>query len=1027
MRPVLCFVLVASWSITDPAQAQQWVDLLDDPHANFHDVRAAFNAHWDGRAYERGKGWKQFKRMEWHLAPRLFPSGERPDPMVKRTAWEQLRPLLKASASRSANWMPMGPYTWSTLSYNPGNGRVNVITVDPITPTTIYVGTPVGGLWRSMDDGNTWTALFDDLPTLGVSGIAIDPTNTQVIYVATGDGDGRDAWSMGVIKSTDGGATWSGTGLDWSLAQVRTTRKLLMHPADPQILFCCSNDGLWKTTDGATTWTKVADGSFWDVEFRPGDPQFVYACTDQFHGSVDGGDNFLPFDIGLPPPDQVRRMCIAVTPADDQYVYVLCGREDDAGFQGLYRSINGGLTFSQRSTTPNIFGYADDGGDSGGQSWYDIALCADPADANTIHAAGINVWKSTNGGQNWAITSHWTWPSTIGYTHADVHAVECFNGQLYCGSDGGIFRSTNGGDDWTDLSAGLNITQFYRFGGSELATGTVMAGAQDNGCNLLSGGDWTHVLGADGMECAIDPADPQILYASSQNGSVYRSDDGGQSFNNITWSIGEEGAWVTPYAIDPNDAQTLYVGLNNVWKSTDQGGNWTSISPFGTSTFIAALAVAPSSSDAIYIIRGEQLRRTLNGGANWSVMSAGLPVLAPTAIAVHPLDAQTAWLAFSGYQEGEKVYVTTDAGTSWTNVSANLPNVPVNTIVFEQGTAGGVYVGTDLGVFYTDSTLGAWQPFSDGLPLMEVTELEINYATGMLRAATFGRGLWQSDLYEPSGSPPIAGFTTGALAVCAGEAITFHDASLEAAPGWTWDFPGGTPSSSTAASPSVIYPTSGIYTATLTVSNAFGNDSQVLPINVIVHPNEIDVNVVLDDYPHQSSWSITDGNGAVVVTGGPYEGLADGSTVNEQVCLSFGCYIFTMHDSYGDGLCCDFGNGSYTVTGPDGVLASGDAFTFGDSTAFCVNLGVEVNDPEGTTAGWIVRPLEVDGTFEAIIEAGTITGLAVLDARGRAIPGRTSALDARRWIIDLRDAPAGLYVIVMNDGRTTRATRVIRR
>jgi PKD repeat protein len=993
---------------------------MQDPGANFFEVRDAFHAHWDGRTYQRSKGYKVFKRWEWWMEPRVSASGERPDPaMFQRAVKDTRRMELLQGAKSNADWQPMGPTSWTNWAsgYNPGNGRVNCSAVDPTDPTTIYAGTPGGGLWKSTDNGQTWAALFTDLPTLGVSGIAIDPTNPQVIYCATGDGDGSDTYSMGVIKSTDGGGSWNTTGLDWQTTAARTTRALRMHPTDPLTLICATNNGLWKTEDGGDNWFQAATGSFHDVEFKPDDPGIVYACGDQFFRSLNGGSSFDLVDAGLPDPSEINRMRIAVTPADPFKVYVLCGRQDDDGFLGLFRSTDGGSSFVERSSSPNIFGYEDFGDDSGGQSWYDMALAADPDDADVIYAGGVNVWKSDDGGANWSISSHWYYTGAEPYTHADIHSLEITGGRLLCGSDGGLFRSTDGGDDWSDISNGLQITQFYRLGCSPTDASLLIAGAQDNGMNLMGGGDWSHVLGADGMEGAIDPEDPEIIYGESQNGGLNRSDDGGQSFNGISWQIGEEGAWVTPFVIDPQDPQTLVAGYINVFRSNDRGDNWEPISFFNTELTIRALAIAPSDDAVIYCANPGTMYRTLNDGDDWDNISAGLPDNMVTYIAVDPDDAAHLFVCVGGYIEGAKMFESTDAGDSWTNISGNLPNVPVNTIVYQSGTDDGLYVGTDLGVFYTDNTYGNWQPFTTGLPKVPVMELEIFYPTGKLRAATFGRGLWETDLFVPESVPPTASFTHSHAAICAGDAIAFTDASLGAAPGWSWSFPGGTPATSNSQNPQVTYSAAGNYSVTLTVSNPFGPDDYTTTVPVTVLPNRIDVSITFDDYPGEVSWTITDDDGQDVYLGGPYTSLDAGSTVEEHVCLVEGCYTFTINDSYGDGICCTTGDGSYTVTNPElGLVANGGEYTYHESTAFCVSLPVAV--PDLPVEEHIdVRPLDAEGTYQ--LSLGNMGGpvhLIVTDAVGRQVFARANIPAPLNTTVSLHGFAAGVYLVRVEQG-----------
>jgi photosystem II stability/assembly factor-like uncharacterized protein len=747
MATLMCM----SFGAPGPCQAQHWVRLLEDGHTPLPEVKAAFDSAWAGRPYVRSKGWKQYQRWYWFMDQRTWPSGERPDPAVYNhaaAAVVAMRQQAAGHARSQANWAPLGPLSWNTTSYNPGNGRVNAVTVDPSDPNVIYVGTPSAGLWRSNDAGNTWQALFTDLPSMGVSGIVVDPADPQVIYIATGDGDGSDTYSAGVLKSTDGGATWNSTGLNWTLADTRTTRCLRMAPSNNQTLLCAASSGIFRSTNGAQNWQQVRFGGYRDIEFQPGNDSIVYACGNTFERSTDGGEHFqLLSNTGLPPGGQVGRMAIAVTPADPLTVYVLCSSDADGGFLGLYRSFDGGLSFTLQSNSPNLFGYEDDGSDTGGQSWYDMALVADPEDANRVYIGGINVWKSIDGGMNWTIESHWTYPSLIGYTHADIHTLEIFNGKLYCGSDGGIHVSANEAEDWADLSAGLDITQFYRLGGSELLPYKFMAGAQDNGTNRLLNGNWTHVYGADGMEAAIDPLDPNIVYGSSQNGNILLSYSNGANWDNIGDGITEDGPWVTPFIIDHNSTTHLLAGFHNVWATWDRGDSWVMMTNWNEDEYVRCLALAPSNSDVIYAARQDLVQRSDDGGFTWADISGGLPNQTPTSFAVDPTDPMHVYVSFSGYGAGNKLFASNNGGQNWSNYSMNLPNIPVNSVVYEPGTNNGLYVGTDMGVFYTNDYFSNWLPYGQGLPNVVVNELEINMAAGKVRAATFGRGLWESDLF----------------------------------------------------------------------------------------------------------------------------------------------------------------------------------------------------------------------------------------------------------------------------------------
>lgn len=731
------------------AKAQAWVELMMDEDVNLHEVKAAFDAEWTGRSYVRGKGWKQFHRWHWFHDQRTWPSGERHDPAIFLEAMREVKAMgaVRGDPRDASLWEPMGPLEWMSFSYNPGNGRVNCVALDPQDPNIIYVGTPSSGLWRSLNNGNSWQALFTDLPSMGVSGIAIHPTDTDTIYIATGDGDGADTYSAGVLKSVDGGSTWQTTGLNWNISQTRTTRALRMHPSNPDVLYCATSSGLHRTTDAGATWDMVLSGSFRDVEFLLGDSAEVLACGTGLFRDTEGGNSFVQISNGLPTSSQVGRMAIAVTPADPLMVYVLCSDAAENGFLGLYGSTDGGLTFEQRSDSPNIFGYSEDGDESGGQSWYDMALAVDGADPEMVHVGGINVWSSFNGGRNWSISSHWVFPSSIGYTHADIHSLDVLDGRLFCGSDGGIHVSTNNGGSWTDRSFGLDITQFYRLGGSEIIPGLVMAGAQDNGSNRLLDGAWTHVYGADGMEAAVDKAVPTTLYASYQNGGLMRSTDNGVSFTGITNSITEEGAWVTPFVLDPLIPTRIVAGFVNVWVSEDRGDSWYQTTFWSDNEFVRCMAFAPSDGNVLYVARRDLVQMSIDGGFTWVNIRPGLPNLSPTAFAVAHDDPMHVWISYSGYNNGQKVYESFNGGLNWTNRSNNLPNLPVNSIASQANSPNAIYIGTDMGVYYRDDYQPAWQLFGENLPNVVVNEVEVNYASGKLRAATFGRGIWEADLF----------------------------------------------------------------------------------------------------------------------------------------------------------------------------------------------------------------------------------------------------------------------------------------
>ena len=988
------------------SQAQEWVKLLSNPDKTFTEIQEAFNAEWANKEYVRSSGWKQYKRWEWRMEPRTYPTGNR---IPVSTAYAERQNFLaeygQALAARNTGWTPMGPDSWNSISYNPGIGRVNVVRQHPTNSSILFAGSPSGGLWKSYDSGQTWEPLTDHFPALGVSGIAIDYTQPETIYISTGDMDGFDTYSIGVMKSIDGGLTWQPTGLIHNLGQFVVCRKLIMHPNNPNVLLVATSEGLFKTTDAGDNWTEVAVGSYRDIHYHPTNSSIVYASSSRFYRSTDGGDNFIQISSGLPDPADVNRMEIAVSEDEPDWVYVLCGNGSNSTFLGLYRSQDGGMTFQLRADSPNLFGYSEIGDDNSGQSWFDMALDADPTDANTIVIGGVNVWQSQNGGVDYSIISHWIYPSGIGYTHADIHTLDYIDGKLFCGSDGGLFVSNDNGGSWNDITHGMEITQFYRLGLSPQNAGIVIAGAQDNGSNLLKNNQWTHVMGADGMEAAVNPNNQNILFCTQQFGGMHRSLDGGNSWDYIFDGDGEDAAWVTPYVSLPGNV--LLAGYENIWKSTNNGTSFSQISNFSSGT-IRDIAVAKSNNDYIYFSFVNSIRKTTNGGNTWQNVTNNLPNLSITDLQVHPTNPDVVYVTFSGYSGGDKVYLTTNGGQTWQNITYNLPNIPCNSIVFQENSNGGLYVGMDVGIYYIDSSLGNWQAFDLDLPNVIINELEIHYGAEKIRAATYGRGIWESDLYSPSLLPPLADFTNYEGALCQTDSLEFYDASTNASPGWMWYFPGGLPSTSSASNPKVFYPSSGNYVVSLVVNNANGSDSIAKNITVNIENNALLFSLNTDDYPEETSWIIENDNNVIVASGSGY-GIQN-SNYESLHCLGEGCYVFTIYDAYGDGICCDFGNGSFELSDDAGnTILEGGEFGSSQEIPFCI----EEDDPtinleNNMTQTFRLFPNPSNDFITVELQSLDAYTLIIQDLTGKVIQQQTIKTGEQ---ITIKHLSSGMYLV----------------
>lgn len=764
--------------------SQPWMENVTSENPTFQEIQTAFNEYWKDKPVEKGKGFKPFKRWEWYWESRLLPNGEFPSPSITwdefHKYYSQRNQNAQRSAQSTANWTFSGPSS-SNGGYS-GLGRINCMAFHPTDPNTFWVGTPAGGLWKTTNGGTDWTTSTDNLPVLGVSDIAVHPTNPNILYIATGDGDlgslsgltggaDGDTKSIGILKSLDGGATWSTTGLNWSVTNHKLIRRLLINPSNPQILIVAASDGIWRTTDGGTTWSNTQLGYFMDLEYKPGDPTIVYASTFDFTGNAKiyrSTNSGLSWGL-ITSLANVIRINLAVTPNAPSLVDALCANTS-SGLAGLWYSSNSGASFSQyfaSNDTNNLLDGSYNASGNGGQGHYDLAYAINPVNYNDFWLGGINTWNSTNGGLNWNIKTMWNSnnsinPNNVPVVHADKHFITfhpLVPGTMFECNDGGLYKTTNAGTTWTDLTNGMQISQMYRIGVSQnQADPAVICGLQDNGTKLTDLTNWLDLpTGGDGMECILDGS-TNTIYASIQYGTFYRlvSSTITNISSNIPFLSSEQGdsnrAWVTPLIMHPTNSSTLYAGYKRVYKTTNKGDTWTAISGVldSNNENIRFMAIAPSNPNTIYAATLKKLYSTTNGGTSWNLIldSGTIQNYAYlSGLAVDPTNPDKVFITVSGYTAGDKVYMKPGIGQNWINYSGSLPNVPVNCIVYENGSNEGLYIGTDIGVFYTDGSMTDWIPYQTGLPNVVVTDLEISYYDNKLWAGTFGRGLWKTDLY----------------------------------------------------------------------------------------------------------------------------------------------------------------------------------------------------------------------------------------------------------------------------------------
>jgi len=733
-----------------------------------------------GKAYEPG-----LFPSGWGYSQRAYPYGLIDYDQLKDAAIEAQAMRLKARKSfapLSGSWVEEGP---SNIG-----ARITDLAIHPTDPDLIYAAHASGGVHKSTDGGVTWTPITDDLPVLTIGAIALDPLHPDTIYVGTGEANSSSfSWfGMGMYKSTDGGATWAYIGLE----ETRYIGRIVVDPFNTDRLWVAGagalfggnpERGVYRSEDGGGTWdlvhTLTDSTSCIDIAIDPTRPDTVYAAmwerirhlnTRQSGGwstgiwrSYDGGDTWSELTNGLPKGLDVGRPGLSVCASNPSVIYAIYDRSAPVYEAEVYKSTNGGDTWTQTNDGALASLHSSFG-------WYFGQIRVDPGNANRVFAFGVPLYRSLDGGSSWS--------EVASSNHVDHHAM-AFDpmdySHIYEGNDGGLYESSNSGGSWTKLY-NQPTNQFYSIEIDYLTPQRLYGGTQDNGTlRTTTGGtsDWEPIFGGDGFYVNVDPTDSDVMYVEYQFGNLYKSEDFGNSWD---WALGSiydsRTNWSTPVVLDPSDHLTVYYGNYQVYRSMDGAASWTSISGdltggdqgggFGT---ITTIAVSPTDDDVVYVGTDDsRVWVTTNGGGAWTNISGTLPNRWVTRVAVDPISPGTAYVSFSGLRWNEDigyVYRTTDYGANWTDITSDLPAAPVNVVLVDPDIPTRLFAGSDVGCFYTEDLGVSWDMLGTGLPAVPIFDIKIHNPTRTLVAGTHGRSLHSFDLTQ---LPDLAGVTRPEMA-----------------------------------------------------------------------------------------------------------------------------------------------------------------------------------------------------------------------------------------------------------------------
>lgn len=671
---------------------------------------------------------------------------------------------------------------WSIKGPSNIGARINTIAIDPNNESTIYSGFSAGGIFKTTDDGETWTPIFDDNSFLSIGDIAIDPQNSSIIYAGTGDPNitGYPFVGDGIYKSYDAGETWENIGLQ---AQ-SIISKIIVHPSNSNIIYASAmglpferNDqrGFYKSTDGGNSWEQKlfvsTDAGIIDFVLSPTDPNTIYAASwnrirnnhesiiagpnAHIYKSTDGGDNWITLDNGLPMQDTMGRIGLAISASNPDKLYAVYVNPN-SNIDNIYKTTNAGASWSPTIDWNALNGIEDT--PLGGFGWYFGQIRVNPDNDEEIYLLGVGLWKSIDGGNNWDYAIPIT---SLHYVHADKHdLIFTPNGNRLLATDGGLYKTNEEEFDWIDHD-NTPCTQFYRVAYNPHVPDWYFGGAQDNGS---IGGesqdlDWIRLYGGDGFQMIFHPNDPNITYAESQNGNIAVTLQADWSSWNVATNgiMGEDRRnWDMQFILSPHNPSTMYTGTYRVYKSTagpipewypvseDLTDGLVSASRFHT---ITTVAESKPQQGLVYVGTTDgNVWRSDYGGDNgdWHRLSNDLPDEYVTAVLPSPDNIDKVYVSFSAYKENDNsphIFRSTDRGETWQDISGDLPLLAINDIyVLPMHNDAVILVATDGGVFITKDSGTHWHRLGT-MPVIPVYDLAYNEVKNEIIAGTFARSI----------------------------------------------------------------------------------------------------------------------------------------------------------------------------------------------------------------------------------------------------------------------------------------------
>ena len=679
----------------------------------------------------------------------------------------QAKMLLNEGPAFTPVWESIGPNTIDTLA-----GRMLCLDFHPNNSDILFAGAGAGGLWKSENGGASWVALTDDLPSMRVSAVAVNPNNPDEILIGTGIGQVLSTAlqpGVGVLKSTDGGTTWEVTSFSFNLTDIVSTYKIVYDPFIENKVYLAATNGFFISTDGGDNWTSTNPNRIYDIEIHPTTEGTIYIGT-QLVGvqrSTNGGLTWTTLTNGIPSGSTIFRTDIAICQNSPDFLVAKMVSNGTFNTAGIYKTSDGGNSWITVPNAPDVACQPSNPNACTGWLFNTIGIA--PDDPDKIFLGGVQFWYTHDGGTNWVWKDYLSNGSGTGQGNVNLVYVDHWDidfdfsnsGRMYVCCDGGVIRSDDYGLTWTRMSNDLVNAMAYSSATHPANPDFMIAGIHDHGLQRWVGDNnnltWTRWSFNDGISTLIDHQHSGVIYGNTQNGPVIKSFSNGSSVTTsllVTNGIQESGPWISPLIMNHENTNILYTATGTrIYKTTNGASSW---SVSANIPNVQTMEISKQNPDIIYAHAynpfspgGVFFYRSENGGANWNSNSNNtIPEWGTTSITSDPHQEGKIYATFNNPGNSNHIKVSDDHGDTWTNINNDFPDIKVNDILVSPYQQNHLFLATDLGVYFSNNSGENWCPFNNNLPRIYSMDLHISEADSTLRVATYGRGIWKTGLKE---------------------------------------------------------------------------------------------------------------------------------------------------------------------------------------------------------------------------------------------------------------------------------------